>query len=108
MALDTASYRQVTTDAANRLADGCASEAVRSMIAAQITHNVNALCDEVDRLRGLVSEWDAQAQALNLRLHDQAFLNGRLEQSVRMALGAIKAKQHAQAKRILSIGLKAD
>jgi hypothetical protein len=106
--IDTASYRQVTTEAANRLAEGSASPMARDMIAAQITHNVNALCDEVERLRGEVAKWDATAQALNLRLHNAGVQIGRLQYGAERAVVEINARRYAEAKRMLRLALKPD
>jgi hypothetical protein len=106
--IDTASYRQVTTEAANRLAEGSASPMARDMIAAQITHNVNALCDEVERLRGEVAKWDATAQALNLRLHNAGVQLGRVQYGAERAIAELKLKRHGEAKRILRLALEKD
>jgi hypothetical protein len=108
MALDTASYRQVTTDAINRLAGDSASPAAKNMIAAQITHNVNALCDEVERLREMAAQWEATAQALNLRLHNAGVQLGRLQYGAERAVAELKLKRHGEAKRLLRLALEKD
>jgi hypothetical protein len=108
MTLDTASYRHVTTEAANRLAEGSASPMARDMIAAQITHNVNALCDEVERLRGEAAQWEATAQALNVRLHNAGVQMGRIQYGAERAIAELKLKRHGEAKRILRLALKKD